>query len=375
MPFARPTLSQLRNQARQDINANLPGADATLRFSNLGVLGDILAGMAHQLYGYDDWIARQAVPYTATDEYLEAWAALKNVTRKPATVASGVISFPGTDGTVIEEGTSVLRSDGVAYVSTAEATVTGGVVLVPVSAVPDPAGLTGANGNSPAGTQFTLGAPVAGVTSTGSATTALVGGADIETNDSLRSRMLFAYQNPPQGGAESDYIRWASDVPGVTRVWVNPIGVGAGTVVVYVMFDDANASTGGFPVGTDGGATNEKRIDPATGDQLTVANHIYPLRPVTAVVHVCAPLAAPIDFTISGSALFTDTIKAQVANAITEVFLLYGSPLGSTIDISYIEDAIAEIPGTAGFVIDLPDGNIPTQLGYLPVLGTITWSD
>ena len=51
MPFSRPTLTALRNQTAQDLNANLPGADALLRFSNLRVLGDIQAALAHMLYG------------------------------------------------------------------------------------------------------------------------------------------------------------------------------------------------------------------------------------------------------------------------------------------------------------------------------------
>lgn len=46
MPFSRPTLTQLRNQVAQQLNAELPGADALLRFSNLRVIGDIEAALA-----------------------------------------------------------------------------------------------------------------------------------------------------------------------------------------------------------------------------------------------------------------------------------------------------------------------------------------
>ncbi|MFL9997989.1 baseplate J/gp47 family protein [Paraburkholderia sediminicola] len=98
MPFARPTLTQLRNQVAQDLNASLPGADALLRFSNLHVLGDIQAALAHMLYGYLDWIAFQATPITSTDEYLEAWGALKGLPRKGASQSSGTVIFKGNDG-------------------------------------------------------------------------------------------------------------------------------------------------------------------------------------------------------------------------------------------------------------------------------------
>ena len=86
--------------------------------------------------------------------------------------------------------------------------------------------------------------------------------------------------------AEMDYATWAISVPGVTRAWCLRNGYGAGTVVVYIMLDAAQAGHDGFPVGQDGVATDEPRGVPAVGDQLTVANALYPLQPVTALVYV-----------------------------------------------------------------------------------------
>ncbi|MEX3690829.1 baseplate J/gp47 family protein [Paraburkholderia sp. BR14263] len=382
MPFARPTLTQLRNQVAQDLNANLTGADALLRFSNLRVLGEVLAALAQMQYGYTDWVAKQSNPFTATDEYLDAWAALKNVLRKAATQAGaetpGQVTFPATNGVVLPAGSSITRGDGVGYTTSADATAANGAVTVNAVANEDPTGLTGAFGNCVAGTVMTLGTAIAGITSTGLVTTAFTGGADIETDDSLRSRMLFAYQNPPQGGAVKDYITWALQVAGVTRAWCNPNGFGPGTVVVYAMLDSAESGNGGFPVGTDGVAANESRGIAATGDQLTIANWIYPLRPATALVYVCSPTRKVVDFTITGSGTFSAATKALIAAAISGVFVMYGDPLGSEdlgggIDLSYIGSAIAAISGTAGFVITSPAGNIVGTTGQLPVLGDITW--
>ena len=70
MPFNRPTLSGLRSQVAADISTGLPGADGLLRFSNLAVLGSSLAGLTHLRFGFLDFIALQATPYTATDEFL-----------------------------------------------------------------------------------------------------------------------------------------------------------------------------------------------------------------------------------------------------------------------------------------------------------------
>lgn len=374
MPFSRPTLSDIQTQVAQDINAKLPGADALLRFSNLGITGRAQAGLAHLHYGYLDWIAKQAVPYTATGEFLEAWGGIKGVTRKPATQASGQVTFTGTAGVLIPSGTPLVRSDGQQYTSTADATVSGGgSAVVSASANADPTGQAGAIGNCNTGTSMNLGTSIPGVQSTGSVTTAFTGGADLEADDSLRTRMLAAFQQVPQGGAIADYVQWAMAVSGVTRAWCNPNGAGAGTVVVYTMWDQAEAAHAGFPQGADGVATSETRAAPATGDQLVVANAIFPKRPVTALVYSVAPVAAPVDFTISGIASVSVATKALIAAAIDGVLFLYGTPLGGSIALSLIESAIAAIAGTSGFLITVPAGNISSTIGNLPTRGVITY--
>src|SRR6202051_1725853 len=104
MPYSRPTLTDLRGQAAADISSGIQGSDPLLRFSSLQILGTALAGLAQEQYGYTDWVSIQANPFTATDEFLEAWAALKNVFREAATqagmVVPGQVTFPGTSGTL-----------------------------------------------------------------------------------------------------------------------------------------------------------------------------------------------------------------------------------------------------------------------------------
>jgi uncharacterized phage protein gp47/JayE len=375
MPFARPKLSDLKNQVARDIDAALPATDALLRFSNLGATGNAQANLSHLHYGYLDWIAKMAVPYTAEDEFLEAWAGLKGVTRKAAARATGSATFPGVTGTVLPAGTPIVRGDGETYTTNADATVDGtGNVTVVATAAADPAGLLGTVGNCASGVSLTLGAAVSGIQSGGTAATAFTGGADIETDDSLRSRMLAAFQQPAQGGSLTDYIQWALKVPGVTRAWANPNGFGGGTVVVYTMFDQAEAAHAGFPQGTNGVAASEPRSAAATGDLLAVANAIFPLQPVTALVFSVAPTPQTVNFTITGLTTAGLTTRALIAAAIDGVFFLSGVATGGTVPLSLIESAIAAISGTQGFVITVPSGNIAVALGSLPVRGTITYA-
>jgi uncharacterized phage protein gp47/JayE len=150
-------------------------------------------------------------------------------------------------------------------------------------------------------------------------------------------------------------------------------------VVVYVMFDEANADYAGFPQGRDGISASDNRVtvgSVAAGDQLTVADSIFAVQPVTAMVYVCSPIPRPIDFVISGLGSASITTRTAIAALIREAFIEYGSPLndGSIVPLSAIESAISAISGTVGFVIETPAGNIANTLGYLPVLGDITYS-
>jgi uncharacterized phage protein gp47/JayE len=374
MPFTRPTLSDLRSRVAADITSGLPTADGLLRFSNLTILGKALAGLDHLNYGYLDWIAKQGTPFTSSGEFLQGWAALKKVYPKAASQAGGAVTFPATAGAIINAGTEVVRADSATF--TVQATVTtgaGGTVAVTVTA-----DIAGDAGNTPVGSLMTLGSSIAGIQSSGAVTSVITGGADQEQDDSLFARMLSAYQSTPNGGSQNDYETWALAVPGVTRAWCSPNSFGAGTVVMYVMFDEANAAYQGFPQGTNGISASDNRVTSANlavGDQLTVANSIFVEQPVTAMAYVCAPIATPANFTITGLTGASTTTRAAIAAAITDVLLTQGAPLsdGSFVSLSDIDSAISAIASTKGFVITSPVANITNTLGHLPTLGVITY--
>lgn len=366
MPFERPTLTALARQARADL-AGSTGAWAILRASPLGVLSKVVSGLVHGLYGYLDWIARMAVPVTAEDEYLRAWAALKGVERKPAEFAAATATFTGSPGAILPNGTRIARdADGVAYLTTELATIdVGGTLTVPIQAE-----VAGAAGNALSGAGVSIAAAVSGVTAGGVLATPAAGGADEEPIAAFRERMLERYRVPPQGGALTDYVGWAKEVPGVTRAWAKRTD--EGVVSVWVMLDDARASDDGFPQGTNGVATDETRGTPATGDQLVVADYIYPRRPATALVQVLAPQVYVIPVTITG--LVNDTVenRAAVVTALEAMMRRNGEP-GGTIYPSDIAAAIAGVAGVEHFSLTAPTSPAVAPAGYLPQLGTVTW--
>ncbi|WP_340620305.1 baseplate J/gp47 family protein [Xenorhabdus siamensis] len=379
MPFKRKTLTELRAQNRSYLQSELQETGPLLRFSNMGVLADMDAGMAHLHYGYLDYIARQTTPFTATDEWLSGWAALKKIFRKPATAAHcEQYQFTGMAGAVIPAGTRLNRGDGYQYQTLTETRIdTNGqgnvslIALLPESTEDDSGG--GAAGNAPSGTVLTLDQSLAGVDVEGTAIAPITGGADIEKEADFRSRMLLAYQGTPQGGSSDDYKQWALSVPGITRVWVRPRAAGAGTVGVYIMCD--NNAQGGFPIGTDGVSSHEPYAVHATGDQLRVADALYALQPVTALVWVLSPIKYRIDFTLHGLSHVSTDVTARINEAIDNVLFENGNPDGSgRIFISELQYAIAGIPGTTGFVITSPAENIALPVGHLPVRGEVKYT-
>jgi len=381
MPFKRPTLTELRQQNRLFLETELEGTGTVLKNSNLAVLADADAGMAHLHNAFLDYIALQTNPYTSTDEYLAGWGAMKKVYRKAASAAtSPAFTIQGSVNTILSAGSLLNRSDGVQYRTMADITTDAtGSGSGPVTALlSDPAAdITGggAKGNASVGTVLTLNVNVPGLQSSGTLTTAATGGADIEDEEDFRQRVLLAYQNPPQGGSDADYKSWALAVSGITRAWVKRRIMGAGTVGVYIMTDNATAG-GGFPTGTDGVSSFEPYYAvKATGDQRRVADHIFPLQSDTALVWVCSPVKKSVDFVINGISQASSSTVAAIAVAIDGVFFEGGNPDGTgKIYLSDLNKAIGDVDGTTGYVLVQPAANIALGTGELPVRGKVTFT-
>ena len=235
MPFDRPTLADLDARLIADIQSRLPGTDPLLRRSFLGALVRGIAGGNHELYGFLQWIAMQAFIDTADGPELLRWAAIWGITPVAAVRATGTLTVTGTDGIVIPSGTVWRSGLSIDYESTAQATIASGTATVSVRAL-----VAGAEGNAAVGVLVSLVSPIAGVVSQATVATALSGGADMETDASVRARLTQRIQDPPRGGTVADYKFWAESAhPDVTRSWASALASGLGTVTVYFMTDDA----------------------------------------------------------------------------------------------------------------------------------------
>lgn len=349
--FPRPTLSALRIQSRNAIAARLPGFDPALPRSILGVLSDAQAGLLHHQYGYLDFIARMTIPDTAEDEYLDRWCRIVGLARKPAAFAAGNVTLAGTSGVTIASGTRLVRSDGVAYRTTADATLASGTATVAVEAE-----VAGTGGNLLAAATLALATALPGVLGTATvASGGLTGGAAAEADAPLRERLRARLASPPQGGAATDYVAWAQLVPGVTRAWAYPQRRGAGTVDVAFVMD-----------GRD-------NIIPLSGDVAAVRAVIDPLRPVTADCLVFAPTAAPLAVTISGLSVDSAATRAAIVAELRAQILRDAEP-GGTIRKSRLVEAVSRAAGEAFHTMTVPSGDVTHVAGTIATPGTVTFA-
>ena len=353
MPFVRPDLPLLINRIGTDLASRVaPGGGAPLRRSLLGTLAAVEAGAVHGLYGFLDWVSRQVFPDSAEREQLERWALIWGVVRKEASPAKGEVVFLGAEGALCPLGTLLMRQDRVEYRTIAEGVISGGVATVAITSV----GVGDAQ-NSPGGSILTLASPVIGVQSRASvASGGLAGGADEEGDESLRTRLLERIHQPPHGGAAFDYRAWAMACPGVTRVWVAPREMGAGTVTIRILMDDSRPD--GIPTRLD--------LD-------AILEAVELVRPVTAEVYVLAPIPAPLDLEITGLSPASNSVRAAVEGEIRDLLLREAVP-GGTILVSHLREAISIASGEWDHRLASPTVDVAHATGEIAVLGEIRWT-
>ncbi|MEP3246259.1 MAG: baseplate J/gp47 family protein [Sneathiella sp.] len=355
--FTRPSLSELITRAENDINTNLVGADAKLRRTVLNVLARLVSGQTHGLYEFQKYIARQAIVDTSDKEHLDRWSAIWEVSRKPASYAEGLVHFKGADGSEIPANTIVKRGDDVLFETQETGTVGGGYAAVTIRSVE-----LGSDMNTDPDVTISLLNPLPGIDTKGGTVQSggLTGGAEKEEDTSLLARILDRIQQPPHGGASFDYRKWALEVPGVTRVWVEPQGQGIGTVTVRFMMDEVRDADNGIPTASD---------------VQTVRDKIYEdyNRPVTADVHVVAPLEQIIDVTIHNLTPDTPDVREEAEAEIKDMFRRIAAP-GVKMPVSKIWEAVSIAAGEESHIIASPATDVTMSKGYLAVLGTVTFT-
>ena len=358
--FPVPSFGDLMSDIAADF-AGIRGLDALLPVGVIPVLIKILAKLAAGEYIYLAAFPNRAlIPTLMASPYLETYAAGVGVFPDQATFSTGNVTFPGTNGITIPAEAQMTNSNGtVTLQTTAAATVSGGSVTVAVVAL-----TPGSVGNLVANSPVTLSVGIAGILANGVvAGGGLSGGDDADTDPELQVKLGNRLSNPPQGGANADFVSWAELVAGVTRVWVYPAQNGAGTVVVQFMMD---------------GRVNPIPLD---GDVANVQDSIDAKAPVVGTYAALAPAAQAQAVTIAslapapGYTLSQAKVAAMAAIAALNYTTTPGGYgwdgqaenylSGGTVYLEQIAAAIANAPSVATFDLTVPGSDVTAAYGRI----------
>ncbi|MBB2841472.1 UNVERIFIED_ORG: putative phage protein gp47/JayE [Rhizobium etli] len=352
------SLTEASARVRGAFRQFLPGTDTSLANNFVTVTVKALAALAHEFELRMAYLARQLFISTATGQWLVLHCSDIGIYRKQAAAASGLITGTGAPLATYPAGVRFV-SGSITYLSTAPATAdgAGALTMAVLSEV------RGAASNRDAGGLLALADPVLypdlssewEVSEDG-----LGGGADIESDDSLRARGLQRKRNPPGGGTLTDYERIALAVPGVLAAWAFRGSNSVGSVFVYFLF-----------AGRDD-------FIPEAGDVAAVQAAIDAQRLIRVDDSVAvAPVAHPVDITIDGLSADTPEIRAAIETAISAMFLARCKPgiAGNTFTLSrsWISEAISTVSGEDRHELTAPATDIVLSGGEFPTLGTVTY--
>lgn len=365
MAWQTPTLAGLIDRARKAFRAELPGSDAWIWPNNVTVSAKVIAGAVYELFGRLDWCMRQLFASTAEATYLDRHGYEIGLSRLPAAPAGGSVSFTATGAFALSAGALLEASDGQQFALSAAVSLAGaGTIEADVVAV-----ATGLTGNLVAGTALTIVDGTADVTAeVGS--DGFADGADAESDESYRERILFRKRNPPHGGAPADYVMWCKAVPGVTRVFVERTWLGAGTVRVFPLLDDLR--TNGIPT---------------AADLTRIRTFLDTVAPASAGLTLAA--ADPVAVNVLIQDLDPDTtdvreaIKSELASMFRRRGRVSGSDAGNaampylatpfTLSRSWVAQAVSEAAGEDSHLLRRPTSDLIFSAGQIPVLGTVTY--
>ncbi len=181
---------------------------------------------------------------------------------------------------------------------------------------------------------------------------AFSGGADEETDELLRERILASYASLPNGSNKAFYEAESLNTDGVAAVCVLPRNRGVGTVDIVV-----SSATG----------------EPSSALLASVIDKFATQREICVDVAVSAPttVAVPVSVAIAiDDGYAYETVAATVASALRQYF--NGTLLGKDVLLAKVGNVVFGVEGVSNYSISLPAADITIADNQLPVAGAIS---
>ncbi|MFW6031040.1 MAG: baseplate J/gp47 family protein [Myxococcota bacterium] len=327
MSLQTPTTAEVADNILAQLEASLEQEFPLLPKSFVRVLAKVLAGVFILLYRYAGFIFLQMfVAHASMRETsingrtvvpLIEWGRLVGVGEpEPATRAELVVevTVEVQSGTLPAGSQLLFQDTGVLYLTTEAVDLDAPTVEVTIRASSDQDGGGGAGtiGNLEPGDVVSFANPLPNVARDAVVLSQAVTGADGESEDAYRSRVIRRFQRRPQGGAYADYQQWGEEDPGIIRVYPytsdNP-----GEVDVYVEATEASS-------GDPDGIPTQAQLD-AVEEIIDANEDGKPTRrPANAAVNVLPITRQTFDVTITGLHVPAESsaTEAEVQEAIEE---------------------------------------------------------
>lgn len=371
--FVTPTLPAVIERVSSDIDSNLTGAASRQRHREVRAVAVAEGGAAYLLHLIARDIAEEGLPDLASEAGVLRWATTLGIPRTAAIKATAIdgIRFTGVNTTTVPSGTEVTTAEGIELITTEGGNIAFGELDVDLEAVE-----AGTAGNVAVSVVCDLATPIVGVDSQSTIIVELSDGADQETIEALRGRVLDQLQQPPQGGSFADYIGWTKiAVPTTRAVWVGSNEPTQGEVTIRFIVEPSD----GDPVNaipTSGqvdavqdyiGGTSGEDFEDAASPVPTIAARID-VRTLTA-----QEITLEIDNLTPGGA----QMELDVESALQAMALQRGRGDGVTLELSQFYEAVASAPGEISHEITKINGIAPAAVvvavDKFPTIGTVSF--
>lgn len=186
--------------------------------------------------------------------------------------------------------------------------------------------------------------------------TAFSGGTDIESTEAYRSRMLEFIRNP-QSGSANDLLSWALSVDGVS------------TATVFTN-DNLGTPTNGHATIRVAGPNGSTPSGAVLAAVLATVNQ-HDLANITIHVTTFTSVTTNVAVTIT---VATGYVLADISPSISQAIVDYVNsvPVGGTVYIAGIVDAVFGLPGVANVVVTTPATDQTTASTSKRIPGTVT---
>jgi len=328
MSLQTPTTKEISDNIIAQLEASLNQSIPLLPKSFLRVLSKALAGVFVILYKYGGFMFLQIFVQTASAKEtiingdsvvpLTAWGRLIGVgDPAPATNAELLVDITvETQTGVLPSGTQLVSTDnGVTYITIGAVALNAPVVNAIVRAASDQSGGGGAGalGNLDNGSILSFANPLANVSRNTIVVSQVTTGANAESTEAYRQRVIDRFQKRPQGGAYADYEIWGEEVAGIINIYPYTSSC-PGQVDVYA---EATPESSGSADGIPTPAQLQTVLDAIELDQNGLASR----RPANALANSFPITRTGFDILVTG--LQVDNlaqVQATITTAIEEYF-------------------------------------------------------